>query len=77
MRPSHAAGFYHQRGVMMSEVCSFYRDSKCIATGKSLGFCDFHGFESVCDGDFRFCEKLDAVRKFFQEQKGEEETIPL
>lgn len=52
----------------MSEVCSFYRDSKCIATGKGLGFCDFHDFESICEGDFRFCEKSDEVRKYLLDQ---------
>ena len=52
----------------MSEICSFYRDSKCIATGKGLGFCDFDDFESVCEGDFRFCEKSDDVRKYLLDQ---------
>lgn len=57
----------------MLEICSFYRDAKCIATGKSLGFCGFNNFESICEGNFRFCEKSDAVRKYFLDQDGEEE----
>lgn len=57
----------------MLEICSFYRDSKCIATGKSLGFCDFNNFESICEGDFRFCEKLDAVENYFLNQEEEKE----
>lgn len=52
----------------MSEICSFYRDSKCIATGKGLGFCDFDDFESICEGDFRFCEKSDDARKYLLDQ---------
>jgi hypothetical protein len=75
MTISHETVF-GQRGVTVLEICSFYRDSKCIATGKSLGFCDLDDFESICEGDFRFCEKSDVVRKYFLDQKGEEEAIP-
>jgi len=56
----------------MLEICSFYKDAKCIATGKSIGFCDFNHFESICEGDLRFCEKSDAARKYFLDQEGEE-----
>jgi len=59
----------------MSEICSFYKDWRCTATGKSIGFCDFNDFESICEGDLRFCENRDAVRKFFLDQKGEEEAV--
>lgn len=52
----------------MSEICSFYRDSKCIATGKGLGICDFDDFESICEGDFRFCDKSDDARKYLLDQ---------
>lgn len=47
----------------MSGICSLYRDPKFIVTGKSLGFCDQDEFESVCEGDFRFCEKSEEMRK--------------
>ncbi len=71
---SITAGFFgNQKGVRVLEICSFYRDAKCIATGKSLGFCVFNSFESICEGNFRFCEQSDAVRKYFLEQEEEEE----
>ena len=60
---------------MMSSIkkCSFYRDSNGIAMGKGLGNCDFDGCQSICDGDIQFCEKPDAMRKYFLDQKGKEE----
>jgi CheY-like chemotaxis protein len=41
--------------------------------GKGLGFCDFDGSQSVCDGDVGFCEKPDALRKHFLDEKRKEE----
>jgi CheY-like chemotaxis protein len=41
--------------------------------GKGLGFCDFDGSQSVCDGDVGFCEKPDALRKHFWDEKRKEE----
>jgi CheY-like chemotaxis protein len=63
------------RGIMRSPTtrCIFYRDSKGIGMGKGLGYCDFDGCQSVCDGDIQFCEKPDAMRKYLLDRKGKEE----
>ena len=53
--------------------CIFYRDSKGIGMGMGLGYCDFDGHQSICDGDVQFCEKPDAMRKYLLDRKGKEE----
>jgi len=53
----------------MSEICSFYGYPKFIATGKSLGFCVLDDLESICGGDFRFCEKSEDMRKHLLDQR--------
>jgi len=50
--------------------CIFYRDSKGIDMGKGLGYCDFDGCQSICDGDIQFCEKPEAMRKYLSDQRG-------
>jgi CheY-like chemotaxis protein len=53
--------------------CIFYRDSNGVVTDKGLGYCDFDGSQSICDGDTQFCEKPDAVRKSLLDPKGKGE----
>ena len=63
------------KGILMSTTkrCSFYRESEGIGMGKGLGYCDFDGAQSVCDGDIQFCEKPDTTRKFLLDQRSKEE----
>jgi CheY-like chemotaxis protein len=56
-----------------ADPCSAYRESEGIGMGKGLGYCDFDGAQSVCDGDIQFCEKPDTTRKFLLDQKSKEE----
>jgi hypothetical protein len=48
--------------------CPFYRISASVAIGQGLGHCDFDGSQTICDGDMSFCEKPDAVKKYFEDQ---------
>jgi hypothetical protein len=48
-----------------STHCSFHRESEALNKGRGIGFCDFDGNETICDGDGRFCNKLDALRDYF------------
>jgi len=57
--------------------CIFYRDSEGIGMGKGLGYCDFDGCQSICEGDIQFCEKPDAMRKYLLDQKGKEEGVGI
>jgi len=51
--------------------CPFYRDSKNLAIGRGLGHCDLFGL-GICEGDIRFCEKPDLLRKRLSEQQRNE-----
>ncbi len=51
--------------------CPFYWDSEGLATGRGLGYCDLSG-QAICEGDIRFCEKPDLLRKRLSEQQSNE-----
>jgi len=48
-----------------STHCSFHRECEALNKGRGIGFCDFDGSETICDGDRCFCNKLDALRDYF------------
>ena len=64
---------YSEREMIMSilKKCPFYRDSKSFATGRGLGHCDLFG-QAICEGDIKFCEKPDLLRKRLSEQRRNE-----
>jgi len=45
--------------------CSFHRECEALNKGRGLGFCDFDGSQTICDGDRSFCDKADALRDYF------------
>jgi CheY-like chemotaxis protein len=55
----------------ISKKCPFYRDSKSLAMGRGLGHCDLFG-QTICEGDIKFCEKPDLLRKRLSEQQRNE-----
>ena len=55
-----------------TKKCPLYREATG-AFGKGLGTCDFNGCQSICDGDIRFCEKPDALSKYFSDEKTKKE----
>ena len=48
-----------------STHCSFHRECEALSKGRGLGFCDFDGSQTICDGDRCFCDKPDALRDYF------------
>ena len=48
-----------------SHHCSFHRECEALSKGRGLGFCDFDGSQTICDGDLCFCDKPDALRDYF------------
>ena len=48
-----------------STHCSFHRECEALSKGRGLGFCDFDGSQTICDGDCCFCDKPDALRDYF------------
>jgi CheY-like chemotaxis protein len=66
--------FVTVKGEMIMSIlkkCPFYRDSKSLAIGRGLGHCDLFG-QAICEGDIRFCEKPDLLRKRLSEQQRNE-----
>jgi len=47
-----------------SGKCKFYRDSEGIGMGRGIGHCDLDGYQTICDGDIKFCEKPDALKEY-------------
>jgi hypothetical protein len=37
--------------------------------GQGIGYCDLDSMTSICDGDIRFCEKLDALGQQLMKEK--------
>jgi hypothetical protein len=54
---------------------SFYRDSKNFCMGRGLGYGDLDCDRTACDGDIKFCEKPDLLRKYLLGQKRKEEGL--
>ena len=67
--------------MAITSKCSFYRNAENLTMGRCLGFCDLDVDRTTCDGDLRFCEKPDVLRKYNLDQKhkeirsGEEQEI--
>jgi len=59
----------------ISRPCSFYRDSESLNLGRRIGYCDFDGDRTTCDGDIYFCEKPEILKKYQKEQKRREGGI--
>jgi hypothetical protein len=55
--------------------CSFYRDTETLNMGRGIGYCDLDCDRTTCDGDIKFCEKPDILRKYLLEQKKREEGL--
>jgi hypothetical protein len=64
MRNEIAMPRFIRRG-RRSTHCSFHRECEALNKGRGIGFCDFDGNETICDGDRCFCNKLDALRDYF------------
>lgn len=49
--------------------CLFHRASEGVGLGRGIGHCDLDGGQTVCHGDFNFCEKPSDLKKYESEQK--------
>lgn len=54
------------------EKCPLYRISEGFAIGNGRSFCNIDGGPSVCGGNTQFCEKPEALSKYFLDRKWEE-----
>jgi hypothetical protein len=44
--------------------CPLYRKSEGLSFGKGIGYCDMDSSSATCDGDPKFCEKPDALKRY-------------
>ena len=44
--------------------CSLYRKSEGLSFGKGVGYCDMDSSSATCEGDVKFCEKVDALKRY-------------
>jgi len=56
---------------MPGRPCKFYRNSESLHMGRGLGYCDLDCNNAICEGDAKFCEKLDALRTVLLKEKAE------
>jgi len=54
--------------------CPFHRECEATNKGRGIGYCDFDGNQTICDGDIRFCDKPDALRDYLLINRPEREA---
>jgi hypothetical protein len=42
--------------------CSLFRRPESLSIGKGVGYCDFDGSSTTCEGDVKICGRPDASR---------------
>jgi hypothetical protein len=58
--------------LMMFKECPLYRASEALIMGQGIGYCDLDCDRTTCNGDTHLCEKPDALKKHFMNQKKRE-----
>jgi hypothetical protein len=58
--------------MAITSKCSFYRNAENPSLGRGLGFCDLDLDRTTCDGNLRFCEKPDVLRKYILDRRHRE-----
>ena len=48
--------------------CPLYRKSEGLSFGKGVGYCDMDSSSATCEGDVKFCEKADALKRYLLSQ---------
>jgi hypothetical protein len=55
--------------MMVGKACKLYRDSTSLQMGRGIGYCDIDCVSTICDGDVRFCERLDILEQYLVKEK--------
>ncbi len=45
-------------------ICPLHRKSEGLSFGKGVGYCDMDSSSTTCEGDVKFCQKPDALRRY-------------
>jgi hypothetical protein len=43
--------------------CPLFRRSESLSIGKGIGYCDIDSSSVTCEGDVKFCEKPEALKR--------------
>ena len=54
--------------MSIEKCCVSHKKFDSLRMGRGIGSCDLGVVWAICDGDIKFCEKPDALRKFFFEK---------
>jgi len=46
--------------------CPLFRQSESLSFGKGIGYCDIDSGSTTCEGDVKFCEKPDALKRYLR-----------
>lgn len=46
--------------------CPLFRQPEGLSFGKGMGYCDIDSGSTTCEGDVKFCDKLDALKQFLR-----------
>ena len=46
--------------------CPLFRRPESLSIGKGIGYCDIDSNSTTCEGDVRFCEKQEALKRYLR-----------
>jgi hypothetical protein len=61
--------------MLHSKKCLFYRDAHSVNFRRCIGYCDLDCDRTICDGDMKYCEKQDLLKKYLLEHKKREKEV--
>jgi hypothetical protein len=46
--------------------CPLFRRPESLSIGKGIGYCDMDSNITTCEGDVRFCDKTEALKRYLR-----------
>ncbi|OGP72949.1 MAG: hypothetical protein A2V86_09415 [Deltaproteobacteria bacterium RBG_16_49_23] len=46
--------------------CPLFRKPESLGMGGGIGYCDMDSGGTTCEGDMKFCERPDALKKYLR-----------
>jgi hypothetical protein len=46
--------------------CPLFRKPESLSIGKGIGYCDIDSSSATCEGDVKFCEKPEALKRYLR-----------
>jgi len=54
--------------------CPLHRKAEGLSFGKGVGYCDIDSGSTTCEGDVKFCDKSDALKRYLHQKPEEKEN---